>query len=139
MHLATHLAAARYDAAAVSQVYRLRWQIELLFKEWKSHANLRAFSTTKPAIVVTAVKRYLAHSVQIIAQVATSTLRTARCTWQVIPAIVEALLMSAPRRLRAAFMQTIAYLARNAQRAHSHRDRCGGRLATALKPIFRAA
>ena len=51
VYLATNLSAARYDAATVSQVYRLRWQIELLFKEWKSHANLRAFSTAKPAIV----------------------------------------------------------------------------------------
>ena len=42
----------------------------------------------------------------------------------VIPAIVEALLMSSPRRLRAAFMQAIDYLAINAQRAHPHRDRC---------------
>ncbi len=57
-------------------------------EEWKSHANLRAFSTAKPAIVegltwaaivVAAVKRYLAHSVQIVAEVATSTLRAARC------------------------------------------------------------
>ena len=51
VRLATNLPLARYDAAAVSQVYRLRWQIELLFKEWKSHANLRAFSTARPAIV----------------------------------------------------------------------------------------
>ena len=148
VHLATNLPSARYDAATVSQVYRLRWQIELLFKEWKSHANLRAFSTAKPAIVegliwaaivVAAVKRYLAHSVQIIAEVATSTLRTARCAWQVIPAIVEALLTSAPNRLRAAFMRAIEYHASNAQRAHPHRDRLSGRLVTGLKPVFRSA
>jgi hypothetical protein len=148
VYLATNLPVSRYDAATVSQVYRLRWQIELLFKEWKSHANLRAFSTAKPAIVegliwaaivVAAVKRYLAHSVQIIAEVATSTLRTARCAWQLIPAIVEALLACAPRRLRAAFMRAIEYLAVNAQRAHPHRDRCTGRLATGLQPILRPA
>ena len=147
VHLAANLPAARYDAAAVSQVYRLRWQIEL-FKEWESHANLRAFSNAKPAIVegliwaaivVAAVKRYLAHSAQIIAEVATSTLRTARCARQVIPAIVEALLLSAPRQLRVAFMQAIDYLAINDQRARLHRDRCSGRLATGLKPVFRSA
>ena len=148
VHLATHLPTERYDGAAVSQVYRLRWQLELLFKEWKSYANLRAFSTAKPAIVegliwaaivVAAVKRYLAHSAQIIAEVTPSTLRTAKCAWQVIPAIIEALLMSAPRRLRAAFMRAIEYLATNAQRAHPHRDRSKGRLATGLKPVFRSA
>jgi hypothetical protein len=133
---------------ASAEVPRQSLTRQLLFKEWKSHANLRAFSTAKPAIVegliwaaivVAAVKRYLAHSVQIIAEVATSTLRTARCAWQVIPAIVEALLMSAPRRLRRAFMRAIDYLAINAQRAHPHRDRCSGRLATGLNPVFRLA
>ena len=148
VHLVTNLPQERYDAATVSQVYRLRWQIELLFKEWKSHANLRAFSTAKPAIVegliwaaivVAAVKRYLAHSVQLIAEVATSTLRTAKCAWQVLPAIIEALLLCEPRRLRAAFIRAIDYLTINAQRAHPHRDRRTGRLATGLKPVFRSA
>lgn len=148
VHLATNLPASRYDAATVSQVYRLRWQIELLFKEWKSHANLHAFSTAKPAIVeglvwaaivVAAIKRYLAHSTQIIAEVATSTLRTARCAWQIIPAIVEALLLCEPRRLRKAFMRAIDYLAISARRAHPRRDRCSGRLAIGLKPVFRTA
>ena len=148
VQLATNLSSARYDAGAVSQVYRLRWQIELLFKEWKSHANLRAFSTAKPAIVegliwaaivVAAVKRYLAHSVQIVAEVATSTLRAARCAWHLIPAIVEALLMSMPGQLHAAYMRAIEYLAVNAQRAHPERDRRKGRLATGLKPNFGSA
>jgi len=42
----------RYDfaTAEVGQLYRLRWQIELLFKEWKSHASLRSFDTSKPTI-----------------------------------------------------------------------------------------
>lgn len=42
------------------------------------------------AIVVAAVKRYLTHSVQIIAEIPTSTARAARCAWQVIPAIIKA-------------------------------------------------
>lgn len=148
VHLVTNLPSARYSDEDIAQVYRLRWQIELLFKEWKSHANLRAFSTANPAIVegliwaaviVAAVKRYLAHSAQIIAAVATSTLRTAKCTWQVIPAIIEALLTRTPHRLRAAFIRAIEYLAVNAQRAHPQRDRRSGRLAIGLMPVFRLA
>lgn len=148
VHLATNLPLARYDAATVAQVYRLRWQIELLFKEWKSHANLRAFSTAKPAIVegliwaaiiVAAVKRYLAHSTQYLARSATSTLRTAKCAWHVIPALVAALLARSPRRLHAAFLRAIHYLAVNALRAHPARDRQRGRLATGLQPVFQLA
>ena len=147
-HLVTNLPVARYDAFAVGQVYKLRWQIELLFKEWKSHANLRAFSTANAsivegliwaAIVVAAVKRYLAHSVQIVAEVATSTLRTAKCAWQIIPGLVEALLAKAPQRLRAAFMRALEYLAVNALRAHPKRDRRSGRLATGLRLVFEMA
>ena len=103
----SNLPVARYDAFAVGQIYKLRWQIELLFKEWKSHANRRAFSTANASIVegllwaaigVATVKRPLAHSVQIAAEVATSTLRTAKCAGQIIPGLGETLLAKAPQR-----------------------------------------
>ena len=37
--LVTNLARSRFRAEQVGQLYRLRWQVELLFKEWKSYAN----------------------------------------------------------------------------------------------------
>src|SRR5580692_2554128 len=62
------------SAEAVGQLYRLRWQIELLFKDWKSHANLRALQSENPAIVegfiwaslcAAFLKRALAHFAQL--------------------------------------------------------------------------
>jgi hypothetical protein len=44
----TTLPAAVADAAAVSVLARLRWQIELLFKLWKSDAHLAEQSSGKP-------------------------------------------------------------------------------------------
>ncbi|WP_425557308.1 transposase [Ferrimonas pelagia] len=41
----TNLPRDQYPASDVMQLYRLRWQIELLFKEWKIHNNLRRFAT----------------------------------------------------------------------------------------------
>lgn len=38
-YLATNLPPERYSVYAVAKAYRLRWQVELLFKEWKSYAN----------------------------------------------------------------------------------------------------
>lgn len=44
----TNLPAAPFDAAAVHTMYRVRWQIELLFKLWKSHAHLDAHRSEDP-------------------------------------------------------------------------------------------
>ena len=41
--LVTNLPRDGFTVAQVSDAYRLRWQIELLFKEWKSYANLHRF------------------------------------------------------------------------------------------------
>lgn len=49
-YLATNLAADTFTAQHISDGYRLRWQAELLFKEWKSYANLRAFDTSSEHI-----------------------------------------------------------------------------------------
>jgi IS4 transposase len=40
-----------FSADSVGQLYRLRWQVELFFKECKSPANLHAFDTEKDEIV----------------------------------------------------------------------------------------
>src|SRR5882757_4249365 len=48
--LHTNLDRATFSTRDVGELYRLRWQVELLFKECKSHANLHAFDTKKPAI-----------------------------------------------------------------------------------------
>ena len=34
----------------VMSLYRCRWQVELLFKEWKSHNRLKGFVTGQKAI-----------------------------------------------------------------------------------------
>ncbi|WP_420854451.1 transposase [Shewanella zhuhaiensis] len=41
----------QFTGEDISKLYRLRWQIELLFKEWKSHNNLRRFATCQPHLV----------------------------------------------------------------------------------------
>jgi hypothetical protein len=47
----TNLPATRYPLEGICRAYKWRWQVELLFKEWKSYANLHAFDPTKVAIV----------------------------------------------------------------------------------------
>ena len=64
--LVTNLPWTRMTAEQVDRVYRLRWQIELLFKEWKSYANPHALDTNhagtaegliRAAIAASALKR----------------------------------------------------------------------------------
>src|SRR6266699_4113038 len=41
----TNLPPKRYAIEVVCRAYKWRWQVELLFKEWKSYANLHAFES----------------------------------------------------------------------------------------------
>ena len=47
----TNLPRAEFSADEVMMLYRVRWQVELLFKELKSHNNLNKFNTQKKPIV----------------------------------------------------------------------------------------
>jgi len=47
----TNLPAAEYSAADIAQLYRARWEVELLFEELKSTYDLDQTSTSKPVAV----------------------------------------------------------------------------------------
>ena len=121
------------------------WQMELLFKEWKSYANLHAFDTEKVAIVegliwaaiaAAALKRFLAHATQLIAGVAMSTRKAAMCVTYVLSDIVQALKTAQGASLDDALRSAVTYLACHAQRAHPQRDRQTGRFQLGLEPLF---
>ena len=144
-YLLTNLPRTRYAPEQIGLAYKLRWQIELLFKEWKSYANLHAFDTGKSeiaegliwaAIAAATLKRYLAHMTQHLTQVQISTRKVAMCAHHVLGAIVAALIHGGLCRLRRAIDQAIAFLGANAQRAHPTRDTQTGRLQLGLEPVF---
>lgn len=47
----TNLPSEAYSADDIMAIYRCRWQVELLFKELKSHTNWKRFATAQKAIV----------------------------------------------------------------------------------------
>jgi len=143
-YLVTNLPRTRYTAQQVDQAYRLRWQIELLFKQWKSYANLHAFDTANPsiaegliwaAIAAAALKRYLAHITQVVKGSAISTHKVAMCAHQVLGAIFAALISGRRGALAAALTRALDYLDVNARRAHPKRERKSGRLQLGLHPV----
>jgi hypothetical protein len=144
-YLVTNLPAQRYHLDMICRAYKWRWQVELLFKEWKSYANLHAFDTTNPAIVegliwaaiaAAALKRFLAHMTQLLVEVPMSTRKVAMCAVHVIGGIVQALKTGDMAGLYDALEAAMTYLACHAQRAHPQRDRHTGRSQLGLEPLF---
>ena len=144
-YLLTNLPAQRYPLDMIYRAYKWRWQVELLFKEWKSYANLHAFDTENPAIVegliwtaiaAAALKRFLAHMTQLLLEVPMSTRKVAMCAVHVLGGIVQALKTGDVAGLYDAMEAAIMYLACHAQRAHPKRDRHTGRSQLGLEPLF---
>lgn len=137
--LCTNLPRTPFSLDLVSRLYRFRWQIELLFKEWKSYANLHKFDTANEHIAAgliwaslcaAVLKRFLAHAAQLIGGKPISTRRVAMCAGHIIDEIVTALL--ACISIASAFRDGIAFLLANARRSNPKRDRKTGRLRSRL-------
>ncbi len=142
--LLTNLPFSDFSADAVGACYRLRWQIELIFKEWKSYANLHRFDTANEEItegliwasIATALtKRFLARAAQIVGKVAVSTLKAVKQLPTLLVDLVAALLGGC-ERLREAFAHTISALMRDAKRSNTKRERQTGRQQIQLRPIY---
>ncbi len=87
-YLLTNLSRAEFSIDDIVDGYRLRWQIELMFKEWKSHANLHAFDTSNANIAegliwsslcAAILKRYCDHMAQRFTHHPISTQKVAKC------------------------------------------------------------
>ena len=146
-YLITNLDPDIFSPEQVSDGYRLRWQVELLFKEWKSHSNLRAFDTANPNIAeglvwaslcAATLKRYCAHITERIARVAMSTRIVAKCIRHVLTDVLYDL-MHHPQRLQSSVEVAIEYLSTNARRAHPKRDQITGRLKQGLLHVYAGA
>lgn len=135
--LVTNVARGILTARQVTELYRLRWQIELVFKEWKSYANLHAFTSANPAIVegliwaslcAAALKRSLAHVAQRSrTTIPISTRIVAMCGAHILPRLLRSALTGF-RHLEALVHDILRYLCDNAARAHPQRDRVRGRM-----------
>ncbi|MEJ2353872.1 MAG: IS4 family transposase [Anaerolineales bacterium] len=146
-YLHSNLSRDAFSLKEVGTLYRLRWQIELLFLEWKSHANLHKFDTGKKAIaegliwasiLASMFQRYIAHAAELVTKMEISTQRVAKSTLHFLPAIIAALLSLSLSRIISALKATLEFLKVNATRAHPERDRLKGRLQAGLRPIASA-
>lgn len=142
VRLMTNLDRKEFTAVDVLKTYRLRWQIELLFKELKSYANLHAFSTVKSDIAegliwaslcVAALKRHIAHLCQHATGRPISTRKVAMCGHHVFGELCHSLL-NGFRTIRAALHAIFGFLEHNARRSNLNREKRRGRLNMGLVP-----
>lgn len=143
-YLHTNLDRKIFSVEDVGNLYRFRWQIELLFKEWKQHANLHRYDTEKEHIVEGAIwasllvgvlKRSITHAADIALGVELSTERAARSAYLFLYDVIKALVDASKQALIRALTDAFEFLAGNATRAHPKRDREKGRLSAGLQPV----
>jgi hypothetical protein len=117
------------SAESVGRLYRLRWQVELLFKDWKSYANLHALQSEHPAIVegfiwaslcAAFLKRSLAHVAQLTLNRPTSPRLAAMSGPHLLPMVAQ----WAQGGFRPALFRNIVFfLQNNARPTHPERLR----------------
>lgn len=143
VYLHTNLDRTDFSTIEIGKLYRLRWQIELLFKECKSHANLHRFDTEQSAIaegliwasiLVVVLKRAITHAAQHASGIELSTQRAASCAKHVLDDILRSLLRDVAK-LVGAITHACVFLGENSRRAHPKRDRQRGRLSSGLVPL----
>lgn len=115
------------DADAIGTLYRLRWQIELVFKDWKSDANLHAFQSEQRYIVegliwaslcAAFLKRAIAHWAQLITGKRVSVRLAAMSGAQLMPLLARwASSRLSPERLE----DILAFVLNNALITHPER------------------
>jgi hypothetical protein len=142
VRLMTNLCREKFSLEDIVSVYSLRWQIELLFKELKSHANLHAFVTRKKniaegliwaSLTAALIKRFIAYSCQLAHETAISTRRTATCGQHIFSSLLRST-RAYHRRLCTILGELFAYLVHNAPRANLAREKAIGRLQLGLTP-----
>lgn len=147
IYLVTNLAAEKYTVKVITTAYCLRWQIELLFKEWKSYSNLHKFHTKNAAIAegliwsslaAAILKRYLALLTQRLKHVDISTQSVAKCAGYVMEKILISGFKGSIYLLKKAIDSAIKLFAHCAKRSRPDRDRKTGRLQLGLVPVMGA-
>jgi Transposase DDE domain len=140
IRLITNLDRIDFDVEQILQAYRLRWQIELYYKELKSYANLHAFCTSKrhiaegliwAALCAAFLKRYMAHACQRTSRDGISTRRVAMCSHSFLQDFFQCLRQGF-HGLRSLLERTFRFLRVNALRSNLNRERRRGRLALGL-------
>jgi len=144
-YLVTNLKTNEFSAREISLLYRLRWQVELLFKECKSHNNLQGFQTANPtlmealvwgSLIAVTLKRFICSSIEQFYALEMSTLTVSKTTVFWWFALLEALIHNRRKQMNDVLERTYFFLKENAARAHIKRDKLKGLYQFGVEPNF---
>jgi hypothetical protein len=146
-YLITNLKRDEFSIQDISHIYRMRWQVELLFKECKSHNSLHGFNTQSASLqesliwaslISTTLKRFVTGCIELIFKIEMSTMIVSKTTVHWWYGLLEAIVQQRRKGLVNQITEACEFLKENAQRAHPKRDRQSGILQYALEPAFYA-
>lgn len=131
-YLVTNFNRQEFNALEVTHIYRMKWQVELLFKECKSHNSLHGFNTEKASLqesliwaslISMTLKRLMSSSVEQKFKVEMSTMTVSKTTVAWWYGILEGIVQKRRKALVNRVTEACEFLKVNACRAHSKRDR----------------
>ena len=147
-YLITNLKRDEFSMVDISNIYRMRWQVEILFKECKSHNSLHGFNTQSAtlqesliwgSLIATTLKRFMSGCIELIFKVEMSTMVVSKTTVSWWYGLLEAIVQQRRKGLVNQINEACEFLKENAPRAHPKRDRKSGILQYALEPAFYAS
>ena len=128
----TNLPRQKFSAEDIMRLYRIRWQIELLFKEWKSFNNLKRFATRQEhmvrgliwaSLLSLLLKRFLGRVAQQRMKGRLSMLKIAKSTQGWFEPIMKSLAAKSFNQLRADLSWAIEFITINCLRAQQSKTK----------------
>ncbi len=128
----TNLPRNEFSSEDVMRIYRVRWQIELLFKEWKGFNNLKRFVTRQEhmvrgliwaSLLSLLLKRFIGRVAQQRLNVRLSMMKIAKATQGWFEPVMKSLASKSITQLRIDLSWAIEFITANCHRAQQSKRR----------------
>ncbi|WP_028117154.1 IS4 family transposase [Ferrimonas senticii] len=140
----TNLPREQFSAEDVNRLYRVRWQIELLFKEWKSYNNLKKFVTRQQhmvegliwaSLLSLLIKRFIGRAAQQRLQRRLSLFKIAKSAQNWFEPIMNSLASKSLTQLTADLAWAFDFICQNCHRAQQSKTRQGNSFEAILEGL----
>lgn len=140
----TNLPRDEFSAIDIMKLYRVRWQIELLFKELKSHNNLKRFVSRQPDLVrglvwasllSLLVKRFIGRVAQLRLKTRLSMMKIAKATQGWFEPVMKSLASNSRSQLQVDLGWAIDFIVANCRKSPQSKSRKDNSLEAILEHL----